>query len=227
MPEWAFNTFIAVFAEFMGTTFFLFFALAGCQVTHLSPTAVTFPGPAGSSPQTFVSVSSLLYAALAVGFSLAVNAWVFFRVTSALFNPAITLGMVFVGSLAWKRAACLAVSQMLGGMAAAGLVSCMFPGDIRATETLLGRETSVVRGFFIEVLLTAAFVFSVFMLAADKHKGTVSSPDHLLGVLRALANASSSSSHPSASVWRSSWFSWLVVHSQELPLTQLARLVQL
>ena len=117
----------------------------------------------------------MLYAALSLGFSLVVNAWVFFKVTSGLFNPAITLGMCLVGSLPWSRGACIAVSQMLAGMTAAGLVSCVFPGDLKA-ETLLGSGTSVVRGFFIEALLSAAFIFSIFMLAAEKHKGTFIAP---------------------------------------------------
>lgn len=169
VPEWTYNTLVATFAEFVGTTFFLFLALAGCQV------AFTTSSVSGTSVQTSTTPSALLYAALCVGFSLVVSAWVFFRVTSALFNPAVTLGMCFLGSLSWSRGVCIAVSQMLGGMAAAGLVSCVFPGELRA-ETLLGNGTSVVRGFFIEALLSSAFVFSVFMLAAEKHKGTFIAP---------------------------------------------------
>jgi MIP family channel proteins len=168
IPEWTYNTLVATFAEFIGTTFFLFFALAGCQVAYTN-TAASIPA------RTSIPPSALLYAALSVGFSLVVCAWVFFRVTSGLFNPAITLGMCLVGSLPWSRGACIAVSQILAGMTAAGLVSCVFPGELRA-ETLLGSRTSVVRGFFIEALLSAAFVFSVFMLAAEKHKGTFIAP---------------------------------------------------
>jgi MIP family channel proteins len=168
IPEWTYNTLVATFAEFIGTTFFLFFALAGCQVAYTN-TAASIPA------RTAILPSALLYAALSVGFSLVVNAWVFFRVTSGLFNPAITLGMCLVGSLPWSRGACIAISQLLAGMTAAGLVSCVFPGELRA-ETLLGSRTSVVRGFFIEALLSAAFVFSVFMLAAEKHKGTFIAP---------------------------------------------------
>jgi aquaporin related protein len=168
IPEWTYNTLVATFAEFIGTTFFLFFALAGCQVAFTN-TVASIPA------QTSIPPSALLYAALSVGFSLVVSAWVFFRVTSGLFNPAITLGMCLVKSMPWGRGACIAVSQMLAGMTAAGLVSCVFPGELRA-ETLLGSKTSVVRGFFIEALLSAAFVFSVFMLAAEKHKGTFIAP---------------------------------------------------
>jgi aquaporin related protein len=117
-----------------------------------------------------ISAASLLYAALSVGFSLIANAWIFFRVTSALFNPAITFGMVVEGSLTWRKGISLTAAQFLAGMAAAGLASGLFPGQLTA-ETLLGNGTSVVRGLFIEMFLTAAFVFSVFMLATEKHKG--------------------------------------------------------
>jgi aquaporin related protein len=188
VPEWAYHTLIAILSEFLGTTFFLFFALAGCEVayTHLSPSTVISPGSL-ARPGAVVSSASLLYAALSVGFSMMVNAWIFFRISSGLFNPTISFGMMIEGSLGWKKGASIALAQFLGGLAAAGLVSGLFPGHLRA-ETLLSGSTSIVRGFckccggdkgdakfadsaiVIELLLTAAFVFSVFMLATEKHK---------------------------------------------------------
>lgn len=39
----------------------------------------------GSNPQ------QLQYIALSFGFSLAVNAWVFFRISGGLFNPAVSI----------------------------------------------------------------------------------------------------------------------------------------
>jgi aquaporin related protein len=190
VPEWAYHTLIAILSEFLGTTFFLFFALAGTQVayTHLSPSTVILPGSPARPGGGAISSASLLYAALSVGFSMMVNAWIFFRISSGLFNPAITFGMVVEGSLGWKKGGYIVVAQFAGGMAAAGLVSGLFPGHLRA-ETLLGSGASVVRGLceycserlkgmwilltlrlVIELLLTAAFVFSVFMLATEKHK---------------------------------------------------------
>ena len=74
-----------------------------------------------------------------------VNAWIFFRISSGLFNPAITFGMVVEGSLKWKKGVSIVGAQFAGGMAAAGLVSGLFPGQMKA-ETLLGSGTSVVRG---------------------------------------------------------------------------------
>jgi aquaporin related protein len=57
-----------------------------------------------------------LYISLCFGFSLAVNAWIFFRVSGGLFNPAVSLGMVLIGALTPKRGALLAFSQILGGI---------------------------------------------------------------------------------------------------------------
>ena len=74
-----------------------------------------------------------------------VNAWIFFRISSGLFNPAIVFGMVVEGSLGLKKGAWIAGAQFAGGMAAAGLVSGLFPGRLEA-ETLLRGGTSVVRG---------------------------------------------------------------------------------
>ena len=67
------------------------------------------------------------------------------------------------------------VTQLLGGMAAAGLVQCMFPGDLNV-RTKLGGGTSIAQGLFIEMFLTAQLVFTIFMLAAEKHKGTFIAP---------------------------------------------------
>jgi aquaporin related protein len=146
LPEWAYHALVSFVGEFLGTVFFLFFALAGCQVayTHLSPSTVVLPGSPALSTMG-ISAASLLYAALAVGFSMIVNAWIFFRISSALFNPAITFGMVLEGKLTWKKGLSLVVAQFLAGMAAAGFVSGLLPGQFTA-ETLLGNGTSVVRG---------------------------------------------------------------------------------
>lgn len=78
-------------------------------------TGATTAGEQGSTAAA-VNTSSLLYIALAFGFSLAVNAWIFFRVSGGLFNPAVSWGMVLVGALTPLRGALLTVSQILGGI---------------------------------------------------------------------------------------------------------------
>lgn len=83
LPNKIRNHFIAMVGEFIGTFMFLFFAFAGTQVANAGISAAT----AGDQPHVGGKISQvpnnsgLLYIALAFGFSLAVNAWVFFRIS--------------------------------------------------------------------------------------------------------------------------------------------------
>jgi aquaporin related protein len=81
MPPTIRNHFIAFLGEFVGTYMFLFFAFAATQVANMIDASVLKGGP---------STSVLLYISLAFGFSLAVNVWVFFRISGGLFNPAVS-----------------------------------------------------------------------------------------------------------------------------------------
>ena len=116
---------VAMSGEFVGTILFLWFALSATQVT-----AMTNPDP-GQTP------SNILFIALAFGFSLAVNAWSFYRISGGLFNPAVVLGMVVSGSLPLMRGVFLLPAQIIGGIIAAALVQCMFPGDVGTSLTVL------------------------------------------------------------------------------------------
>lgn len=117
----------------------------------------------------------LLYISLAFSFSLAVNAWVFFRVSGGLFNPAVTLALCLVGAIPFSRGAFVFLAQMLGAMASAGVVKALFPGPLAVTTTL-GGGTSAAQGVFIEMFLTAQLIFTILMLAVEKHKGTFLAP---------------------------------------------------
>ena len=64
---------------------------------------------------------------------------------------------------------------MLGGIIAAALISCMFPGDLPVATTL-SHGTSTAQGLFIEMFLTAMLVIAVLMLAAEKSKITPVAP---------------------------------------------------
>ncbi len=157
---------VAMSGEFVGTIMFLWFALSAAQVTAMSN-----PNPDGS-----LTPEILLFIALAFGFSLTVNAWAFYRISGGLFNPAVVVGMVVAGTLPWMRGLFLIPAQILGCMVAAALVQCMFPGDVAATLTLLSSGVSIARGLFIEMFLTALLVFTILMLAAEKHQATFLAP---------------------------------------------------
>ena len=87
----------------------------------------------------------------------------------------VTVAMALIGALPWLTAALLILAQLLGAMSAAGVVSATFPGPL-AVRTRLSPGTSISRGVFIEMFLTAQLVFTIFMLAAEKHKGTFIAP---------------------------------------------------
>lgn len=64
---------------------------------------------------------------------------------------------------------------MLAGMCAAGVVSAILPGPLNVSTTL-GANTSIAQGVFLEMFLTSLLVFTIFMLAAEKHKATYLAP---------------------------------------------------
>nr|POE89910.1 aquaporin-1 [Quercus suber] len=172
LPNKIRNHFIAMMGEFAGTFLFLYFAFSATQVANAAAAgADTQDGSLSQVP----NASTLLYISLAFGFSLAVNAWVFFRISGGLFNPAVTFGMALIGAVPWVRAGLVFLSQILGAITASAVVSALFPGPL-SVSTTLGGNTSVVRGLFIEMFLTAQLVFTIFMLAAEKHKGTFLAP---------------------------------------------------
>jgi aquaporin related protein len=162
IPDGIRNHFIAMCGEYVGTVLFLYSALSGCQVAKNIRSSAGLAGQdTGTNPQ------QVQYIALSFGFSLAVNAWVFFKLSGGLFNPAVTFGMCLIGALPWLRGVLLFITQILGGITAAALVAAMFPGPL-TVQTSLGGGTSIVQGLFIEMILTAQLVLTIFMLAT-KH----------------------------------------------------------
>tara|TARA_R110002003_G_scaffold143_1_gene13209 strand:- start:11685 stop:12773 length:1089 start_codon:yes stop_codon:yes gene_type:complete len=185
LPKTVRGHIVACVGEFVGTFMFLLFALGGTNVVN------TAPAEGQNAVDLSANPSKIMYIALVFGMSLAVNAWVFFRISGGLFNPAVTLGMMVVGATSYIRGALIIVAQILGGIAASAVVSAMLP-NVLAVRTELGGGTTVVQGLFIEVcrlmshrsmgltsgqmFLTAQLVFTIFMLATEKHEGTFIAP---------------------------------------------------
>ncbi|CAD0094249.1 unnamed protein product [Aureobasidium vineae] len=164
------KTFVAMIGEFVGTTMFLFFAFAGTQVANIGASSTTTTNATnGFSPLV------LLYTAVSFGFSLMVNVWIFFRISGGLFNPAVTLAMVMVKSLDYVRGSLLFLAQISGSLLASVLVRALFPTPLNV-RTTLSADTSKARGVFIEAILTAELVFTIFMLAKEKHRATYMAP---------------------------------------------------
>ncbi|OCH94811.1 aquaporin-like protein [Obba rivulosa] len=159
--------FLAASLEYVGTTVFLLLAFGGIQATQ---------GEIGSGDDVSASgVERLMYIALSMGFSLLVSAWLFFRVTGALFNPNISLALLLVGVIGPVRFVLYCIAQLAGGITAAGLVQALTPGPL-ASNVLLAPGINSVQGVFIEMFITAILVLSVLMLAAEKHFTTPFAP---------------------------------------------------
>jgi aquaporin rerated protein, other eukaryote len=79
MPDHVRNHMVATVAELAGTFLFLFFALSICQIANTPP----------ATPGSLPDVSKLRFISLGFGCSVAVNVWIFYRVSGGMFNPAV------------------------------------------------------------------------------------------------------------------------------------------
>ncbi|EGE82260.1 hypothetical protein RJZ56_007624 [Blastomyces dermatitidis] len=165
IPDPLRNGIVATTGEFVGTFLFLFYPFASGIIAN---EVVLEPGEQADP-------TALLYTALGFGVSLTVNVWLFFRVTGGMLNPAVTLALYLLGLVPPVRAVFVIVAQLIGGIAAAGLASAMFPNPL-TVGTRLGNGVSIVQGLFIEVFLTALLVLAIIMLAVVKHKATFIAP---------------------------------------------------
>jgi aquaporin related protein len=68
--------------------------------------------------------------------------------------------MCLIGAITYIRGAVIFTAQMIGAMCAAGVVAALFPGPLNV-RTTLGPSTSISRGLFIEMFLTAELVFTM------------------------------------------------------------------
>jgi aquaporin rerated protein, other eukaryote len=73
------------------------------------------------------------------------------------------------------RAVLLLITQISGACFAAYLVNVIFPSPFNV-QTTLGAGTTVAQGVWIEALCTAELVFTIIMLAKEKHRATFIAP---------------------------------------------------
>lgn len=109
-----------------------------------------------------------------------------------MFNPAVAFAMFATGGIGVVRLVLVIMSQLVGSIAASGLVCGLLPGGpsgpgggIAATTTL-SDSISLTRAVFLECFLTANLVLVIFMLAIEKHHATAVAP---IGIGLALFTA--------------------------------------
>lgn len=92
-----------------------------------------------------------------------------------LMSTQVTVGMVLIGAISITRGILLFIIQIVAGIVAAYIVQALFQGQL-AVSTTLGGGTTIAQGVVIEMILTAQLVFTIFMLAAEKHQGNFIAP---------------------------------------------------
>jgi glycerol uptake facilitator-like aquaporin len=110
----------AAIFEFIGTTTFLLLGLGGIQAAN---------SEAGTAASTS-NVEHVLYISTCMGMSLLVSAWLFYRVTGAVFNPNVSLALLLTGVIGPVRFVLFCVAQLLGAIAGAALVYGLTPGPL-------------------------------------------------------------------------------------------------
>lgn len=86
-----------------------------------------------------------------------------------------TFALWATGAVGATRAICLFLSQIIGSITASALVLAIFPTPLNV-RTTLSEGTSLAQGVFIEALMTSELVFTILMLAIEKHKSTFIAP---------------------------------------------------
>ena len=92
-----------------------------------------------------------------------------------MFNPAVTVGLCLIRAVPVTRGLLVIPAQLCGAIASAAVVRFLFPGPLAVTTSLNGGTTKI-QGLFIEMFLTTQLIFTIFMLAVEKHRATYLAP---------------------------------------------------
>ncbi|MBX3732838.1 MAG: MIP family channel protein [Verrucomicrobiae bacterium] len=141
------------FAEFLGT-FALVFAGTGAIVVN------------GATDGTIGHVG------IALTFGLVVLAMIytFGDVSGAHLNPAVTMAFAAARRFAWGEVPGYVVAQILGALAASGLLRLLFPSDARLGATLPAGSSG--QSFLLELVLTALLMLVILNVSTGaKEKG--------------------------------------------------------
>lgn len=87
----------------------------------------------------------------------------------------VTLALALLGAITYLRGLLLFVVQIGAACFAAYIVSVLFPTPFTVATTL-SPGTSIPQGVFIEAICTAELVFTIIMLAKEKHRATFIAP---------------------------------------------------
>lgn len=140
-------------SEFLGTFALVFAGTGAIVINNASGGAITHPG-------------------IAITFGLIVLAMIytFGDVSGAHFNPAVTTAFAAAGRLPWPDVPGFIVAQLMGALAASGLLRFLFPADATLGGTL--PAGAAMQSFVLEIVLTFFLMLVILSVSTGaKEKG--------------------------------------------------------
>jgi aquaporin Z len=128
------------------------------------------------STQNLADGGNLVAVALAHGLAIGVMVAALGHVSGGHFNPAVTISMLMAGEIALPKAIMYIVAQVLGGTAAAGVLTLIFPAlgtlgrnnpGVNLGVLGLGPDVTVTGGLIMEIVMTFFLVLVIFGTAVD------------------------------------------------------------
>jgi len=115
-----------------------------------------------------VAGGDLVAVALANGLAIGLMVSNFGHISGGHFNPAITLGFVATRRITWPLAVAYWISQLLGAVAAAGLLRWFFHrAAMLGVVPHVNSHIGAGKGLVVEIILTMLLVLAVFATAVD------------------------------------------------------------
>ena len=135
-------------------------------------TIVFAPVAVGASAALSHTDHGLLIAALVSGLPVLAMIYALGPICAAHFNPAVTLGFALARRFPWKFVLPYWIAQMLGSVAAAGLVYVLFGAPSGAH--IPSDPSAIVRNLGMETTISAILMFVIISVATDRRiHGTI------------------------------------------------------
>ncbi|XP_018320519.1 aquaporin-like [Agrilus planipennis] len=197
------------FSEFFGSCILLIFGCLGCSVYEF-----VYEPP--------VQVHLI---AFSFGFAAFISLMTFIPISGSHINPQITIAAVILGKLNILRAIVYCLAQFSGAIAGYALLLIVLPGMYRDQHFCVNRmndNLEVYQALLVEILMTAALIFTCGAVWDAKSAGWMDSVSIRLGlVIAALATVGASLSGASMNTarsfgpallnnsWKAHWIYWV------------------